>query len=156
MNGNINVFTDGSCKILRQGNIGSWVAIIFINEARYTISGFEENTTHNRMELLAVIKAIEFVFGDNKITNNLIIFSDSQYVVQLKDRKNTLIENNFLTGKGTFIQNCDLVKILLQKMEDFPLTFIKVKAHKKKEKIQNFNREADILARKMVRSYLIK
>ena len=52
------VYTDGSCDT--QFLTGAWVCILLIGEERQQLSGLEMNTTHNRMELLAVIKGIEF------------------------------------------------------------------------------------------------
>ena len=53
------IYTDGACS----GNPGpgGWGAVIFDNENKQkNISGREENTTNNRMELTATIKALEF------------------------------------------------------------------------------------------------
>ena len=52
------VYTDGACS----GNPGpgGWAAIIIVdNEMKYKFSGSEKNTTNNRMELMAPIKAIQ-------------------------------------------------------------------------------------------------
>ena len=52
------IYTDGACS----GNPGpgGWAAIIIVNEKIINeISGSEKNTTNNKMELLAPIKAIE-------------------------------------------------------------------------------------------------
>jgi len=68
------IFTDGSSR----GNPGrgGWGAIVFGNEQVTELGGREENTTNNRMELLAVISALEFG-GEKEIT----IFTDSAYIV---------------------------------------------------------------------------
>ena len=52
------IYTDGACS----GNPGpgGWAAIILIHDKiKYEISGSEKNTTNNKMELLAPIKAIQ-------------------------------------------------------------------------------------------------
>ena len=111
------------------------------------------------MELTAVIKAIEFV---EKKYNDIIlhIFTDSQYVHRIPERKEKLKRNLFLTKKGFPIQNSDLVKTLIFQIESHSITFIKVKAHQKSEKIGlkdhysspvNYNIEVDKFVRKMVR-----
>ena len=70
----IKVYTDGACK----GNPGQggWGALILENDTTREIYGGESNTTNNRMELIAVIKALELLREQNDIT----IFTDSTYV----------------------------------------------------------------------------
>ena len=70
----IKVYTDGACK----GNPGQggWGALILVNDATREIYGGESNTTNNRMELMAVIRALELLKEQNDIT----VFTDSTYV----------------------------------------------------------------------------
>lgn len=53
----IEVFTDGACS----GNpgAGGWGVILRYGEIEKELSGGEENTTNNRMELTAVIEALK-------------------------------------------------------------------------------------------------
>ena len=53
----IEIYTDGACR----GNPGpgGWGALLKFDNHEKEISGGEDNTTNNRMELLAAIKAIE-------------------------------------------------------------------------------------------------
>ena len=53
----IKIYTDGACS----GNPGKggWAAIILINKKQLTLSGGENNTTNNRMELTAPIMALK-------------------------------------------------------------------------------------------------
>ena len=69
------IYTDGACS----GNPGpgGWGAVIFDNDNKQkNISGSEENTTNNRMELSAAIMALEEVNKNSEIT----IYTDSTYV----------------------------------------------------------------------------
>ena len=70
----ITVYTDGACK----GNPGQggWGALILENDATREIYGGESNTTNNRMELMAVIRALELLKEQNDIT----VYTDSTYV----------------------------------------------------------------------------
>lgn len=70
----ITVYTDGACK----GNPGQggWGALILENDVKREIYGGESNTTNNRMELMAVIRALELLKEQNDIT----VFTDSTYV----------------------------------------------------------------------------
>lgn len=68
------IYTDGACK----GNpgLGSYAAILSYKQAKKEISGVEENTTNNRMELRAVIEALKLLTRKC----NIQVFTDSQYV----------------------------------------------------------------------------
>jgi ribonuclease HI len=70
----IKVYTDGACK----GNPGEggWGALIVQGDTNKEIYGGESNTTNNRMELMAVIKALSLMSSENDVT----IFTDSTYV----------------------------------------------------------------------------
>ena len=69
------IYTDGACS----GNPGpgGWAAIILANDqVEDMISGNEKNTTNNKMELLAPIRAIQKFKKKSEIS----IFTDSTYV----------------------------------------------------------------------------
>jgi ribonuclease HI len=145
----IDVYTDGSCDT--QFRIGAWVAIILHNNSRQVISGTEVATTHNRMELVAVINAIQFIKQQINEPGNVSVFSDSQYVTDLPQRRSRLVTSRFLSRKGTPIQNELLVKLLFDTLDLTTVRFEKVRAHQKKKTIANYNIEADLFVRKMVR-----
>ncbi len=71
----VTLYTDGACS----GNPGpgGWAAILIYNGHEKVLSGGEETTTNNRMELLAVINGL----GALKERCRVTVFSDSQYVV---------------------------------------------------------------------------
>ncbi|MDC0183248.1 ribonuclease HI [Nitrosomonadales bacterium] len=70
----IKIYTDGACK----GNPGpgGWGALIVDGNVQNEIFGGEDNTTNNRMEIMAVIRALETIEIDDEIT----VFTDSKYV----------------------------------------------------------------------------
>jgi ribonuclease HI len=70
----VEIFTDGACR----GNPGpgGWGALLRYNSNEKELYGAEDNTTNNRMELLAAIKALEELKRPCKIT----ITTDSNYV----------------------------------------------------------------------------
>lgn len=148
MKSTIQIYTDGSCHT--QQLIGAWGAIILLGEKKVVLSKVETETTHNRMELLGVIKAVEYLEEHNYADNVIEVYSDSQYVVNLLTRKTRLKQNNFITKKRTPIQNSDLVQKLIQQIETHDINFTKVEAHQKDG--DAMNREVDILVRNLVRS----
>ena len=99
----INIWTDGACS----GNPGpgGWGALIKYNNSTKEISGSEKNTTNNRMEMLAVIKALKYI--DTKSHINL--YTDSKYVKE--GITNWIIswkKNNWKNSQKKDVKNKDL------------------------------------------------
>jgi len=71
----IKIYTDGACK----GNPGKggWGALIQLGGESIEIFGGELNTTNNRMELIAVIEALDKVKAE---PSRVMVFTDSTYV----------------------------------------------------------------------------
>ena len=71
---NVQIFTDGACK----GNPGpgGWGAILRYNGVEKEISGGERSTTNNRMELTAVIEALNLLKEPCRVS----LYTDSQYI----------------------------------------------------------------------------
>ena len=70
----VEIFTDGACS--DNPGPGGWGAILRYNGVEKELSGGESNTTNNRMELSAVIFALEAL----KEPCEVELYSDSQYV----------------------------------------------------------------------------
>jgi ribonuclease HI len=70
----IEIYTDGACR----GNPGpgGWAALLKSGAHEKEISGAQEHTTNNRMELTAVIRALEVL----KRPVRARVYTDSQYV----------------------------------------------------------------------------
>ncbi len=120
------IYTDGSCS----GNPGQggWAGLIIDDQKIETeISGFESNTTNNRMELLAVIKSIEKIEDGSAIN----LYSDSQYVINS-------ITKNWKKEKNVDLWN-ELEKVLVNKS----VQWFWVRGHSDNE----FNNRVDRLAR---------
>lgn len=141
--------TDGSCHT--QYGIGAWVAIVLDENKKEVLTGTAIETNHNRMELTAVIKGIEYLKLHNNSIKSIKIFTDSQYVMGLPVRKEKLTSLGFTTKTGKKIQNADLVLSLLENIEQFDVEWCKVRAHQKKKEVMNYNIEADKLCRKIMR-----
>ena len=79
----IEIYTDGSC--LGNPGPGGWAAVILHGEEKTEIAGGEKDTTNNRMEMKAIIKALQWVRKNyaNKLNGLKIIFhSDSNLIIQ--------------------------------------------------------------------------
>lgn len=151
----VTVYTDGSCmhQMSDGGATGAWVALIFIDDQKIVLQDVVPATTHNRMELAAVIYSIRYI-TERVVEPVITFYTDSQYVVQLQQRKEKLISKNFQTQKGTSVRNDDLVRELVGYLEKYSIDFVKVKAHQKQSAFSDYNREVDKLVRKMLREYV--
>lgn len=150
----IDIYTDGSCHT--QLKIGAWAALVFINDEKITLSGIKKETTHNRMELIAVIESIKYSYKPFSDIKSLRIFTDSQYVERIPERLIKFKNTNFKTKAGKDIQNIDLVKELVHLYESVNIEFVKVKAHQKASTLPNYNRDVDKIARKLVREAILQ
>lgn len=143
------IYTDGSCHT--QKCLGAWASVILVDAQKIVLSGKEENTTHNRMEILAVINSINFVLQHFPTIRELKIVSDSQYVIGLVSRQSKFLASDYTTKAGKDIRNIDLVKELLLLLSSIKVEFVKIKAHQKATDVVNYNIEVDKLSRQLVR-----
>ena len=108
----VRIFTDGACS--ENPGPGGWAAVFNTSDKCYTISGNEQLTTNNRMELRAVIetyKKIIRLFKKNQRRDiEYDIYSDSAYVVNTINRNWLEVwqTNNWQTTKGDDVKNKDL------------------------------------------------
>ena len=70
----VKMYTDGAC--LGNPGPGGWGVLLMLEGNERELSGNEEQTTNNRMELTAVIKGLGVLKRSTKIT----VYTDSQYV----------------------------------------------------------------------------
>lgn len=118
----ILLYTDGSSR----GNPGpgGYGAILMWGKHRKELSQGYRLTTNNRMELMAVIEGLKAI---KKNTLPVIIYSDSQYVVNAVEKGwlKTWIKTDFKGGK----KNPDLWKTYYQLAQNFSIRFVWVKGH---------------------------
>ncbi len=118
----LRIYTDGSSR----GNPGrgGYGVVLIWGQARKELSCGYRLTTNNRMELLAVIRALESL---NKKNIAATIYTDSQYVVNTVEKKwlDNWIKTDFKGGK----KNKDLWMIFHRLRKDFQLRFVWVKGH---------------------------
>ena len=111
----IQIYTDGGCS----GNpgAGGWGAVILDGEKEIELSGGNEYTTSNKMELTAAIEALTYA-KEHFSNRHIEIFTDSQYV---KDGITAWIANwkekNWMRSKTKEVKNKELWQ-LLDKLND--------------------------------------
>jgi ribonuclease HI len=136
------VYTDGACSY--NPGPGGWAAILLYGQHRKEISGGERETTNNRMELTAVIRALEALKKPCRVR----VHSDSAYIVNcFKQKWHVKWEKNgWVTASKKPVENKDLWQRLLELMKRHQVEFIKVKGHSDVE----LNNRCDELARAAV------
>lgn len=99
----VEIWTDGACK----GNPGwgGWGALLKHGRHEKTLHGGEPNTTNNRMELLAVIRALEAL----KRRCVVVVHTDSQYVQKgMTEWLPNWKRRNWRTADKKPVKNADL------------------------------------------------
>ena len=137
------IYTDGACT----GNPGpgGWGAVIFDQDDKQrNISGSENNTTNNRMELLAAIMSLKKI----KSNSEVIIFTDSTYVKNgITEWMKNWKKNGWKNSNKKPVKNKDLWVKLDKLCEANNVSWKWVKGHSTNE----FNNLADELATKAIK-----
>jgi ribonuclease HI len=131
----IKIYTDGSCKPTNPGPAGYGVVILFNNDTISTSNKYIGKSTNNIAEIMGVQHALELLKQTDSQWEEVIIYTDSQYVIGI-------FEKNW-NAKA----NQDLITEVKRELEYFPnLTFEWVKAHNG----DKYNEMADLLAKAIV------
>lgn len=121
----VTIYTDGACS----GNPGpgGWGAILKFGDQERVITGFEKETTNNRMELLAVIEALAALKEPVKAA----VHTDSTYVANAfnMDWLSGWIRRGWKTADKKPVKNQDLWERLIALTKKHTVTFVKVKGH---------------------------
>lgn len=127
----IEIFTDGSCK----GNPGpgGWAALLldeFALKPFMIVKGHEAETTNNRMEMIAAIESLRYLYENHLQNHTIVLYSDSRLLVE------TLNKN--WKRKA----NLDLWEELDELNEEFNVTYVWVRGHAHNK----WNNECDKIA----------
>lgn len=138
----VTIFTDGACS----GNPGpgGWGAVLLYGEHVREMSGYEDETTNQRMELLAAINSLQAL----KEPCAVELVSDSAYMINAFEQRwfDRWQKNGWLNAQKKPVENRDLWEKLLKLAEVHEIKWIKVKGHS-----GNFyNERCDELARKAI------
>lgn len=120
----IEAFTDGACK----GNPGpgGWGVVLRMGQHEKELSGHEAQTTNNRMELTAVIRALDAL----KEPCHVALHTDSRYVI---DGITKWIfgwqKNGWINSQKKPVLNADLWQQLLESRRRHRIDWIWVKGH---------------------------
>jgi ribonuclease HI len=139
----VEIYTDGACS----GNPGpgGWGAILSYQGVEKELSGFEENTTNNRMELTGPIMALSALNQPCMVK----LHTDSAYVFNAFTQGwiDNWQRNGWRTSQKKPVENKDLWLKLLELLKIHQVEWVKVKGHSDNEK----NNRCDELARKAIK-----
>lgn len=140
----VEIYTDGACS----GNPGpgGWAAILKIGAHEKELSGFAPDTTNNRMELTAAIKALQAL----KRPCQVKLYSDSAYLVKAFNEKwiENWQRNGWRNSAKQAVSNHDLWEKLLELAKIHKIEWIWVKGHSD----NTYNNRCDELAVEQIES----
>jgi ribonuclease HI len=134
----IEIYTDGACS----GNPGpgGWGAILRHGKHEKEIFGGEKDTTNNRMEMMAVIMALEALKQKSRVD----LYTDSKYVMQgITEWMDGWKARGWKTADKKPVKNQDLWERIDQAVSKHAVTFHWIKGHAGHPE----NERADALAR---------
>ncbi|MFA6940391.1 MAG: ribonuclease HI [Clostridiaceae bacterium] len=135
------IYTDGACRGNgKEDTIGGFGIVFIYNGNIKEIKESYKNTTNNKMELMAVIKALSLL----KEPCSVSLYSDSAYVVNAVNSGwiESWQKNNWKNSKKEPVKNRELWEDLIKFLSIHRVTFIKVKGHSDNE----YNNRCDKLA----------
>ncbi len=124
MNDRVEAFTDGACR----GNPGpgGWGVLLRFKDHEKRFFGGEAETTNNRMELMAVIQALESLNKQCKVK----LTSDSQYVLKgINEWMTNWKKRGWKTAAKKPVKNVDLWQRLDKARENHNVEWVWVKGH---------------------------
>ena len=133
----VEIFTDGACS----GNPGpgGWGAILRYGDTERELSGGEDDTTNNRMELTAAIEALNALKGPS----NVVLHTDSKYVIDgIREWMANWKKRGWKTAAKKPVKNQDLWMALDEATQRHKIEWKWVKGHSDNPG----NDEADALA----------
>lgn len=120
----VTIYTDGGCR----GNpgIGGWGVVLNYDGHEKHLFGGEAETTNNRMELTAAIKALQALKQPCAVT----LYTDSQYVKQgIEQWLANWRKNNWRTAAKKAVKNQDLWQLLDTEVQRHKVKWDWVKGH---------------------------
>jgi ribonuclease HI len=133
----IEIYTDGACR----GNPGpgGWGVLLVAGRHRKTLHGGEPETTNNRMELTAAIKALNAL----KRPSQVVLHTDSKYVMHgITEWMANWKKRGWKTASRKPVKNQDLWVALDEAIQRHDIKWVWVKGHSG----HDGNEEADALA----------
>jgi len=139
----VTAYTDGACS--HNPGPGGWAAVLIYKGREKAFSGFEPETTNNRMELTAVLEALKAL----KEPCEVDIYTDSAYIHNAFEKGwiERWQRNGWKTAAKQPVENQDLWLGILEASAVHRVRYNKVKGHAD----DKYNNMCDELARKAIK-----
>jgi len=132
------LFTDGACQP-NPGN-GGWAFVVYPKDRideKIAQSGYQKDTTNNRMEMTAVLKGLEYLVmwhgGSSKELRDpleITLFSDSKYLINgIEKWMHNWSKNNWIKKDRNPVLNDDLWKLVYSLSQNLPIQCQYIKGH---------------------------
>jgi len=129
----LEIYTDGSLKKLGPHvTCGGWAFLaIRENKLFYEGSGYEANTTNQRMELTAIVEGLKYATEIRRPNEKVIFYSDSAYAINCYEQEWYLKwqDNGWKNSKKESVANQDLWLEIIPYFNNFWYSFKKVPGH---------------------------
>ncbi|MGI5849310.1 MAG: ribonuclease HI [Christensenellales bacterium] len=139
----VAIYTDGACS--NNPGPGGWAAVLIYKGNEKNINGYDPETTNNRMELTAVLKALQALKEPCHVT----LHTDSAYIYNAFDKGwiNNWQINGWKTAAKKPVENQDLWKEIVDAANIHSVTWKKVKGHADNK----YNNLCDELAKRAIK-----
>lgn len=140
----VEIFCDGACS----GNpgVGGWGSILRYGDKVKELSGYDAETTNNRMEMSAAIGALEALTRPCDV----VVTTDSQYLVKgMTEWIHGWVKRGWVNSKKEPVLNRELWERLMALSKVHRITWVWVRGHNGHVE----NERCDELARAAIDSY---
>lgn len=137
----VSIYADGACS--KNPGPGGWGVILIYGDKVKKMSGFQEDSTNNIMEMTAVIEGMKAL----KERCEVNIFTDSKYVVDsVTEWLPNWKKNGWITSSRKPVKNIDLWKEIVELSGHHKVNWHWIKGHDGNE----YNEECDKLAKEQI------
>lgn len=138
----VTIYTDGACD--PNPGHGGWAAVILLPEGIEEISGQENPSTNNRMELMAAIQSLQYL----KKKSEVDLFTDSEYLhLGVEKWMKDWVKRNWKRKNGK-LANLELWRKLYELSQQHHIRWHWVKGHSGNK----YNERVNYLAQKAIRN----
>jgi ribonuclease HI len=135
----VKIYTDGACE--PNPGPGGWAALLRSGPHEKTLTGSEDHTTNNRMELTAALQALEALKGPSRVD----LYTDSEYLRRGITEWLPAWRRRGWRRKGGALKNVDLWQALDYALQRHQVTWHWVRGHaghRENEMVDRLAREA--------------
>jgi ribonuclease HI len=142
----VMLFTDGSADTKTRIGFGAYLAVEDLDapyadlNTKVKVRRFE-NTSSTPLELQTLLWALDdALLPSTESSKTILIYSDSQNILSLLERREGLEQRDFFAGNGRRLKNAELYQAFFTAMDQHSYEIIKIKGHKPQHSKDNIDR----------------